>query len=268
MDREWVLWHISELGVLVPLRLGDGEPKYLNGEAADFDSTRFLADCLSFDHDLPTVVLPFFEQSHLHAPYEPIGSHVPWRNSGQGYLEVLQMAADQVTQLRFSDPLQVRYSEEGDPLTRFKQRFDGKGEPLGLYAMAIRQVDVLAEYLFLYRIAEWADRKNGKTFIGMYLDLIHDYDFGELWTISPPIGPAADQPEINVFDVYREQALGRIESLRTAGVDVADWLYGFRNRLAHGKEGIMVREFGMDADAVAADLPLLKLLARIAIESG
>ncbi|MFD9418193.1 hypothetical protein ACFWC9_26265 [Streptomyces goshikiensis] len=71
-----------------------------------------------------------------------------------------------------------------------------------------------------------------------------------------------------MFDTLRERALGRIEALRTAGIDIPAHLYALRNGLAHGKKDLILNDLGPSVDAVAADLPVVKLLARMAVEKG
>lgn len=58
----------------------------------------------------------------------------------------------------------------------------GRAEPLAMYGMTLRQVDLLAEYFCLYRICEWADGKNGVSCINDNVDAIATHDFGELRT--------------------------------------------------------------------------------------
>jgi hypothetical protein len=72
---------------------------------------------------------------------------------------------------------------------------------------------------------------------------------------------------LNVFEVYRERSVARLEVLRTSGVeDIGKHLYTYRNGLAHGKTNFLVQDFGASVDAVAVELPLLRLICRLAIE--
>jgi hypothetical protein len=48
--------------------------------------------------------------------------------------------------------------------------------------------------------------------------------------------------------------------------DIAKYLYAVRNRLAHGKEDALVSDFSRALVAVADDLPIIKLLARLVVE--
>jgi hypothetical protein len=162
--------------------------------------------------------------------------------------------------------LVMRYDEDdARALTRFEERFANRAEVLGLYAMATRQVDVLSEYLCLYRVLEAPGRDNGKTFIASQLHLLETYDFGSL-TATEVLGTAAD-----VFDIYRRRALDRFEVLRRtlpSDMDVAEHLYKTRNSLAHGKTKMIIEDFRDGVTTVAVEVPIVKLLARMAVEGG
>ncbi|WP_423833631.1 hypothetical protein [Streptomyces manipurensis] len=73
---------------------------------------------------------------------------------------------------------------------------------------------------------------------------------------------------IDVFETLRERALGGIEALRTAAIDAPKHLYALRNGLGHGKQDLILNDLGPSVDAVAADLPVVKLLARMAVEKA
>lgn len=255
-------------GHLVPYTLVDG----IATAGVSFDDASFLADSVAFDHDVPTYVSP--SDGHIAAPGKPVGMNRPWVDRDQQYEEALEVFFSTLVDLRFTDGIRLRYAEHGDPLTRFEERFPGvRRQLLALYAMAMRQVDTLGTYLCLYRVLECADGKNGKQFIEKNLVQIHAYDFGTLMTkgLTAPGGPTA--VDYDVFESYRDQAVQRVADLRAEGKSdkqLASHLYGFRNGLAHGRPGaatIVLQDFGAQTEAVASDLPLLKLLARIAVET-
>ena len=142
----------------------------------------------------------------------------------------------------------MRYDEDDAPaLTRFEDRFPNRSEVLGLYAMATRQVDVLSEYLCLYRVLE-APRDERKPSSPPASTFYETYDFGSL-TATEVLGTTAD-----VFDVYRQRALDRLEVLRhslPSDTDVAEHLYKTRNSLAHGKTKMIIEDFGDGVTSVA-----------------
>src|SRR5690606_9777270 len=81
------------------------------------------------------------------------------------YWDSLSIAYTATAELRFGESYVLRYNEEPDaPGLDFAQRFAGREEAVSLYAMAARQADVLAEYLCLYRVLEYADGQNGRSF--------------------------------------------------------------------------------------------------------
>ncbi|MFF2308182.1 methylamine utilization protein MauJ [Streptomyces sp. NPDC058128] len=262
-DGRWGMTRVPHSNSIVALPLSPQGFYDRSLETPSWEETLFLADCICYDHDSPTLVAPLGEGPP--APYEPIGLQRSWMPAEQQYQRTLEDVAGHAHEVRYSDSLCLRYSDEGaeDPLTWFSRRFSGRSEALALYAMAVRQVDLLSEYIGLYRVLETPDKDNGKAFITRCLDYVGSHDFGRLMTWPQSMEPA--EP-IEVFGVLRERALGRIEALRTADIDVAAHLYSIRNGLAHGKKDLILNDFGTTVDAVAADLPLVKLLARLAIE--
>ncbi|MER7696749.1 methylamine utilization protein MauJ [Streptomyces sp. NPDC096095] len=265
-DERWALTEEPYARLLVPLPLSDEGHYEPSGEHASLAQTLFFADCIGFDHDCPTVVLPC--RTDTPPPYEAIGHKRPWHEPVRYYRDALEASVEFAHQIRFNDDLALRYAPEGDPLASFEERFNNRREALSLYASAIRQVDLLSEYLGLYRVLEWPQKDNGKKFIEAHLDEIGGYDFGSLQMadLGYHRGPVEDP--IEVFEVLRERAQGRIEALRTADIEIPAHLYALRNGLAHGKQDLVLNDFGPGVDAVAAELPLVKLLARIAVEGG
>lgn len=268
VDDKWYLDHRSPENLFIPLLLPDGwrnnwdwDPWSLSGDTASFDEAVMLANCISYDHEVPTVVQPIWDGR---APsYDAVGFPRKWVDPGKSYADALITAAEAAVDVRFTDALRFRYPD--DSLNGFDRRFRGRSEPLAMYGMALRQVDLLAEYLCLYRICEWADDKNGMRFINDTVDAIAAHDFGELWLEHLTLG--RDRPKRNVFEEYQERAVGRLEALRTAGEeDIGRYLYRYRNGLAHGKSDLLVQDFGASVDRVAQELPLLRLLCRLAIE--
>jgi hypothetical protein len=129
--------------------------------------------------------------------------------------------------------------------------------------MAARQPDLLSEYLCLYRLLEAADGKNGKTFASEHLSSIGTKDFGELRVIVEPL----EGQEVNAFDVYRSRTDEELQRLAADGVsDVPAYLYMIRNCLAHGKHDILTSSDPARFEDAARALPIIKLLARIAVE--
>ena len=246
-----------------------------NGRApATIDDARWLADAFAFDHDAPVGIWPAWEGDWPTAKPKDKAAHpviqpvIPFEKQFTSwYWEHINMGYVAAAELRFNGSLVLRYDGEPNaPSTNFSARFRGREEQVGLYAMAVRQPDPLAEYLCLYRVLESADRANGKAFIRSNLAAIWDHDFGELTVISDT-AEVRDGPGLNVFDVYMERAKEEIGRLSAAGTtDHATYLYEIRNALAHGKHRVLTARHVERAEDAGRALAIVKLLARIAVE--
>jgi hypothetical protein len=247
----------------------------LNGRPlATVDDARWLADALAFDHDAPVGISPAMSGELPDAtprdpdaspPAQPIhpleGSLTLW------YWQALNQAYGAAAELRFNGSYVIRYDErEESPSTDFSARFEGREELVSLYAMATRQPDLLAEYLCLYRVLEAADRQNGKAFSASMLGLLQSKDFGDLRVIGDD-GHYESAP--NVFQTLKERATMELDRLATDGVgsgDVPEHLYRIRNSLAHGKHEVLTARHADRFVSAARALPIVKLLARIAVD--
>lgn len=242
------------------------------GPVATIDDARWLADALAFDHDAPVGISPAMDGVITDAaprdpaaapPVQPIypfhGAWTLW------YWQSLNQAYAAAAELRFNGSYVIRYDrEDGSPSTDFSVRFDGKEELVGLYAMAAREPDLLAEYLCLYRVLEAADGQNGKTFSASALSTLASKSFGDLRVIQDDL---RFESAPNVFEIYRERAEQELERLTIDGVrDVPGHLYRIRNSLAHGKHDVLTARDAGRFSAAARALPVVKLLARTAIE--
>lgn len=256
-DKKWLIVHGTPGAGLVPFRLD-------RGPAATLTEVLFIADCVAFDHDTPTVVQPSATTPYAAlAPVTPV-LFEPGPDAGLGYFHSLHDAFLMLTEMRIGGAVGLRYCDDRPGLTEFESRFSNRTEPLALYAMATRQVDTLSEYLCLYRVLEWAQKDNAKLWIENHLALIASYDFGELeaWR------PFSDSP-VDAFAVYRNRAITQLEALHREGLSdrqIAAHLYDSRNALAHGKSSVRVNDFDAQVVTIAADLPIVKLLARMVVE--
>lgn len=253
------------LGILPEV---DGAP------VATLDDALWLADALAFDHDAPvgvrpavTGVWPNVEPKDAAAippaqPVDPLtGPLVTW------YWESLSAAHGAAADLRFNGSYAIRYeSDFQDPGANFSDRFNDRETLLAIYAMAARQADLLAEYLCLYRVLEGADGTNGKDFAANELPHVLDRDYGVLRVISDWWHEGRFL-WTNAFDLYKYRARLELDRLAATGVaDVPERLYRIRNSLAHGKTDVLAGGHGAGFDAAARALPIVKLLARVAVE--
>lgn len=248
------------------------EPLTDNGSPASIEDARWLADALAFDHDAPVGIKPawagIYPNQHPRDPAAtpavlPVGAQAD-SFSTDGYWQALNTAYSAAAELRMTYAYVLRYDQEDTaPSTDFTARFAGHEELVVLYAMAARQADVLTEYLCLYRILEAADGQNGKTFSATHLADVATKDYGELRVIVRLF----DDEELNAFEVYRNRAENELNRLRLEGiVDVPTHLYAIRNSLAHGKHGVLTPSDPARFESAARALPVVKLLARLAVE--
>jgi hypothetical protein len=265
-DRWRLTYNDPALGLLGIEPLRDCDPP------ATLEDARWLADALAYDHDAPVGITPAWagEMPDRHPidpaaapPSAPIGADADaWTTSA--YWDDLNASYGAAAALRFADSYVLRYGDgAAPPATDFTARFQGREELVGLYAMAARQADLLTEYLCLYRILEAADGTNGTVYAASRLADVGTADFGEL----PVIVSSLTGANVNAFDVYRARAQEELLRLANAGVpDVPRYLYEIRNSLAHGKHDILTPADSTRFVDAARALPVVKLLARLAVE--
>lgn len=254
VDHTWLVIHGTPGAGLVPFRLANDRP-------ASLEEVLFIANCIAFDHDVPTLIRPAAQHASAAMPLvEPVVSH-PGATPGLPYYEAVEIALSMAAEVRFGAAVALRYDEQHPDLTEFGRRFADVLEPLSLYAMATRQVDPLAEYLCLYRVLEWPGQDNGRGFIEQHLDALAQRPSGNLMAVDP------DHQPVDVLVTYQQRALARIATLNAgpSAKSISKHLYGVRNAIAHGKEGVAHHDFGNVVKGVGADLPIVKLLARMVV---
>lgn len=242
-----------------------------DGPLATLEDALWLADVLAYDHDAPVGVSPamegLFPDARTRDPAaEPLAQPIHPLTGGWAlvYWQALNGAYGAAADLRFNGSYVVRYDDEEDaPATDFSLRFAGREELVGLYAMAARQADLLSEYLCLYRVLEAADTGNGTAFASEALSRLATTDFGVLKVIG--IDGRYDTAP-NAFEVYKQHALDEIAALAEDGQTAPTYLYGIRNSIAHGKHNILTGPSGERFERAGRALPVVKLLARMAVE--
>jgi hypothetical protein len=258
VQGRWRLGHDnparSTLGI-IPLRR--------RGRAATFGEAVWIADCIAYDHDAPIAVFPSASNARTSFPHKPVVG-MP-ADGAWWYFNDLLPAFYAAAEIRFGESYSIRYelSEDHPPSTDFGTRFGGREDLIRLYAMAARQADLLSEYLCLYRVLEARDGSNGIAFAEANLPAIRTQDFGVLRVYRTP------DDWTNAFEVYRQRAKRELRRLRRRGVvtprEVASHLYAIRNSLAHGRYSTRVVDFDANVREVSRALPLLKLVARLAV---
>jgi hypothetical protein len=135
-DGTWEFVHGTPGSALIPYRSAPGG-------APTLEEVAFRADCISFDHDMPTVVRPWATRraAKLPAPLQPLLRGPCLKTDILSYSDEIEGALSAAWGLRLGDAsLHLRYLEQTS-LTAFTRRFGGVKEPLALYAMATRQVE-------------------------------------------------------------------------------------------------------------------------------
>lgn len=260
VDGKWRLDHGNPAGSSLAIL-----PANPRGRRATFREAVWIADCVAFDHDAPIGVFPSASNERTSFPHKPVVG-IP-ADGARWYFSDLQQAFYAAAEIRFGESYCVRYelTEDHPPTTDFRIRFAGKEHLVALYAMAARQADVLSEYLFLYRLLEARGASNGTAYIAANIDAVARHDFGVLRVYRS----LEDEDWVNAFEVYRERAKRELTRLRRGGTktptQVAAHLYAIRNSLAHGRSSAKVTDFDATVREVSGALPILKLLARLAV---
>lgn len=260
VDGQWRLDHDNPAGATLAIL-----PVDPRGRRARISDAVWIADCIAFDHDAPIGVFPSASNERTSFPHQPVVGALA--DGARWYFDALRQAFYVAATIRFGESYCVRYEldEDSPPSTDFRIRFAGKEHLVALYAMAARQADVLSEYLFLYRLLEAGDGSNGTAYIEANIDAVASHDFGVLRVYRS----LEDDDWVNAFEVYRQRATRELRKLRRRGTktpaEVASHLYAIRNSLAHGKASTRVTDFDATVQEVSGALPLVKLLARLAV---
>lgn len=268
-------------------------PKELNRPPTFADAT-FFADCIAFEHDFSAIAFP---------KSDVVGDDdVPWDvysrhhepPPGVRYIDWLREAAEVASRLNSGMECRAifkydwfHFDAPGDEIAKiaWTMMFESVPTAIHLYNAALRQIDPLTQYLCFYRAIESIVANNGKKWIESTLSGQMDYAT-PVWClpsskpledlISPALKPLlrndrliGEEDRFNVLEVTRAKAQYRLESLRRGSSDdqIANRLYN-ENRcgIAHGSR-IRRHDLGDDFLAVLQDVPLIRYLARIAIES-
>jgi hypothetical protein len=229
----------------------------------------FYANCLAYEHDVPVTVSKRSGRIHAYLPLFPGPAR---RDNFSAEILVTETMA-QLAVARVGDgggdAVLIHFRCRGDeewPDLPYSKRFAALAEPLSLYATGLRQLDPLGEFLHYYRVLENADRKNGKHELARVLPLLATHSYGRLPAQLWHHHRAAFKTDI--LTRWKRRAVARLAQLTRRSVNVADYLYaGGRCGIAHGKIGIRTLDADSDLLELSRDVPLLKMLARISIDT-
>lgn len=234
-----------------------------------FEEVVFYANCLTYEHDIPTFIWPV-EKNRI--PIKPIDKKEE-KYSHKEYFRDLGVVYEGLMYIKFG--LALVYFRwpgfEKEVNLEYSKKYLSIAKDISLYASAIRQIDPFSEFLNYYRVIESISSDNGKRWITKSLPRIRTYNFGFLEFTSGTPNLNRYRRRRNVFSIYRKRALSRLQQLKSKlkldNRAIARYLYN-ENRcgIAHGKAGVKLYDFGYGLETIVRDNYILKLLARIAIE--
>jgi hypothetical protein len=287
-DRFWLEgFEASTSFFLIPKDTSD-PPSY--ADAA------FYADCIAFEHELAALAIP--RAPFLH------DTEIPWDvfsrarrlRRRENFAEVLREGYDHANHVNCGPDRRAFFKYDwfyADSAAGEVVRIDWTGQfekvrtAVHLYNAALRQLDALTQFLCFYRVIENLSGDNGKAWVEQTISGTMDYTVPvfclreQRVSARKLINPAVfgrirgdrlktSNDRFNVLEVTRARALHRLDTLRQngPGSDVAKRLYK-ENRcgIAHGSS-IRRHDFSSDFQEVARDLPLMRFLARVAIEEA
>jgi len=231
-----------------------------------FSELIFYANCLGYDHDLPTFITP----DDWKAQIVPVEKGPP-EYINQNYFESLGMAFEAINSIRLGPLRYLTFRWPGfrkDVEIFYSRKYSKVSQELGLYCTALKQLDPLSEFLYYYRVIECVSGSNGKDWIRTYISSINTYDFGFLH-FGSDVPTYRPKMRTNLFSVYRRRAKSRINLLskKLSTGDIAEYFYNvLRCGIAHGRTDVIDYDYGFNIVEVSQDLIVLKLLARIAVE--
>jgi hypothetical protein len=258
IDSKYLLYkdpYSYELAVLPPL----------GSEHPSFEELVFYTNCLAYDHDLPTLLLPEYGR----VPVEPLRRHGR-KHSRDRYCEEQCVVLESLGSLKWGSLQYVQFRwgdlEQAVDLS-YSSQYRCAAKELSLYSLALRQFDPLSEFLHYYRIMESVDGKKGKNWIANNLERIGTFDFGFL-ELEDGLYFGNPKRRMNLFQLYRRRAQERLKQLPQLirNQPIQDYFYHVnRCGIAHGRNNLRHYDFSTTVADIWKDLYVIKLLARIAI---
>lgn len=240
-----------------------------------YGTANFYADCISFDHETPNIVKAHFKEMQelgltsigrlkiksnydLYEHYQNLQTVI---EEGSSYCKPFSSDTAEVVYERLH--LQISKSV-GEPIKDlpFSKWYGHLATEVHLYATALKQTDMLSEFLFYYRVIERISKSNGKDWIESNIDKLRSFKFGKLISQKSPM-----TKPFNIYAQWRGFAVKRLnELLNNATIKrIADKFYNEdRCGIAHGNR-IVEGSFTPAFSEVNKDLIVVKMLAKMAI---
>jgi len=232
------------------------------GDRLSYEEASFYAEYLSYLHELPAIAVPKQQDFHPGDITFPLDPYPP-EDTRLAYLRELIEALEIIDGLRWG-PLGGIFSAfpRHDELIYLTPRtnYECVAQELYLYASALRQIDVGAEYLNYYRVIESVSQDNGVSWMQENLPRLKDCEFPII------LGCYSTEPyqPVNVVDLMMQRAID-LQREYEEPEELARYLYGLRNGIAHGRR-IQHMDIAIGFGEVYRSLFAVKLLARMGIE--
>ena len=260
VDRKfWLVW----LDPTYTFALAHKKKSY----PASLGEAVFYANCLSFEHELPTSV-----RQRRGARLDKPVARGRNRHLNESYYQAIGTAYESINDLRLGPLTTVTFQYQSIESTidlPYTAKYARVSQELALYATALRQVDPLSEFLCYYRIIESVAGDNHKQWVERNLPRLSSYDFGFLRVFTDLVQPW--ERKRNLFTIYKRRAIARLHQLaqvrNRTDSQIAKYLYS-ENRcgIAHGKRDLKIFDFASTVEQISLDVYPMKLLARMAIE--
>jgi len=228
-----------------------------------FEKVFFYANCVAYILDLPT--MPHLPATEFNKYFQKPIFYDKQVHNRDYYKFNFIATLEYITRIRLGF-CSVHFNVEMEKTNlELTAKYRKAADELQLYGGALKQLDILGEYLNYFRVIESVTKNSGVAWIKNAIPKIRNYDYGII-----KASDFENKNKKNLLQLYKNKALRRIKSLRTkyqTNEGLAKYLY-INNRcgIAHGKENLRYMDFGSDYFEVAKDCVILKMLARMAIE--
>jgi len=243
-----------------------------------FDQVNFYANCLSYEHDLPAIIIPVIgKRKCLTFPIAE-NHRISKKRINDAYYDDINMIYNALFDMKYGNSARISFKQlklaNTSGINKQKQidisyttEYRDVQNEINLYSSALRQINPLSEFLDYYRVIESVSCSNGVCWIEKHLDKIKDYNFGYVAILTEPL----INPKIqNIFFLYKKRALSRLNyyyKQKKTTCDIANYFYKeIRCGIAHGRKDVKIFDFKTDLQTIVQDNYIIKLLARMAIE--
>jgi hypothetical protein len=266
----------------------------------------FYADCLAYDHDIPTILLPGKSEvkrsgyRYIHpgprkivraevfsllsgdrektsivnrriAPEKVNNPISPGEVTELNYVNQIVTIFNEIRELKHGPNTYIlfrHYNNDSEIDLPYWRKYKQAAKEVHIYATALRHADTLSEYLWYYRIIESIAKNNGKRWIEKTLGKLSNHDFGFI-PIQHAYGPDTQEPPINLLKEYQKRAkrrLNRLIKLKGNYSKISEYLYNVNRCGIAHGTEIIKGDLTARYFELVKDTYILKMLSRIAID--